>query len=341
MRTLAISVTLAALCVGCGEDAPPATTTTAAALAQDFTESAANRAPIIESVRIEPAEPASGATLRAVVIARDPEGQTVTLAHHWFVDGAEQTANEPTFQLSDAAKGTEIRVSVSASDGLSASDAVDASVRVIDRVPTLIGAVLVPAGNVAPGDPVTARANAIDADADAVEFEYTWFVNGERSSENKSVLPTDGLKKGDTIYAEVRATDGSNWSDRERTPTVTVGSGHPEITSTPPGFRDDGAFQYQVVAVDPDGDKRLRYSLEKAPDGMAIDDVVGAVTWRPTHAKPGEYPVTVVVRDSTGLETKQSFAVTVQENTETVATPVGRNIRIRKPAETPAAPEEE
>jgi hypothetical protein len=338
MRAFAIGIAAGVLGMGCGDATPPAT---GPAASQEFTESDVNRAPIVESVRLEPSEPAEGDTVRAVVTARDPDGQILTLAHRWYVDGSEQVAGDPTLALLGVAKGAEIRVSVTASDGSLASDPVDTSVRVIDRPPALHSAVLVPPGAVAPGQPVTARADAVDADGDTVDFEYTWFVNNERRSDGNSIFQTDGLKNGDTIYAEVRATDGTNWTDSTRTSMVVVGSGHPEITSTPPGFSEDGAFRYQVVAVDPDGDRRLRYSLEKAPDGMAIDNVLGTLTWHPTRVKPGEYPVSVVVRDSSGLETKQSFAVTVQEKTETVATPVGRHIRVRKPEAAPAAPEEE
>jgi hypothetical protein len=45
---------------------------------------------------------------------------------------------------------------------------------------------------------------------------------------------------------------------------------------------------------------------------MAIDDITGELVWRPKSVEPGVHPVIVVVRDSSGLETKQSFSVTVQ-----------------------------
>ncbi len=320
MRRFAIGVAIGALCVGlctaCSESAPLAPASHAAS--QEFGDSAANRAPILESVRLDPDEPAQGATLRAVVTARDPDGQAVTLVHRWFVDGAEQRVNEATLSLEGVAKGAEIRVSVTASDGTLTSDASDASTRVIDRLPQITSALLKPEGSVAPGQPVTAIAGAGDPDGDAIDFEYTWFVNGERRSETGSLFKTDGLKGGDTIHAEVRASDGSHWTDPDRTPVVTVGSGHPEITSTPPDLREDGVFHYPVTAVDPDGDKRLRYALEKGPDGMAIDDITGELFWRPRETEPGVHPVIVVVRDSSGLETKQSFSVTIQREEVTV-----------------------
>jgi hypothetical protein len=339
MRWSAIGVAFGALCMGCGGDSPPAASSTAPAVQRS--ESAANRAPIIESLRIEPSEPAQGAVVHAVVTARDPDGQGVVLTYRWFVDGAEQDARDATYALDQAGKGAEIRVSVTASDGALASDAMEESTRVIDRSPSLTQAILVPSGAVAPGQTINARAGAVDPDGDPVDFEYTWYVNGERRDDKGALFATDKLKHGDSVYAEVRATDGNTWTDPQRTAMVTIGNAHPEITSTPPGFREDGEFRYKIEAVDPDGDKRLRYALEKGPDGMTIDDISGVAVWRPRDDQKGVHPVTVVVRDSGGLETKQSFSVTVQQKTETAAAPEGRHIRVRdRKPEVPASPEE-
>ena len=129
----------------------------------------------------------------------------------------------------------------------------------------------------------------------------------------------------------MRASDGANWTDPVRTAVVTVGSGHPEITSTPPGLREDGVFHYQVTAVDPDGDKRLRYKVEKGPDGMVIDDITGELIWRPKSSEPGVHPVIVVVRDSSGLETKQSFSVTIQrQEVAAPAAPEKKSGRVKR-----------
>jgi hypothetical protein len=311
MVRFAIGIALGALYVGCGESTPPPA---AASSAVVVASSPGNHAPVIESLRLEPAEPAQGATVSAVVMARDPDGQSVVLTHRWFVDGAEQQGVQgPTLALADAAKGAQIRVAVTASDGVMTSEMSEVSTRVIDRAPQITGAMIAPEKSVTPGQPVTASAGAGDPDGDALTFDYTWYVNGERRSETGSLFKTDGLKNGDTIYAEIRATDGSSWTDPLRTDAVTVGSAHPEIVSKPPSLREDGVFRYQVEAVDPDGDKRLRYSLEKAPPGMAIDNMLGDVVWKPADQKPGVFPVVVVVRLS-GLETKQSFSVTVQQS---------------------------
>src|SRR5262245_41251282 len=98
MRGLALGAALGALCVACGDNAPPAPASTAAT---EFGESAANRAPVIESVQIDPSEPAQGAVVRAVVQARDPDGQGLVITHRWFVDGSER-AGDATLALDSA-----------------------------------------------------------------------------------------------------------------------------------------------------------------------------------------------------------------------------------------------
>src|SRR5439155_4162811 len=150
MRRFAIGIAIGgvcAVCAGCGENTPPAAPAAPAQVSQEFSEAFGNRAPVIESVRLDPAEPAHGAVLHAVVTARDPEGQPVTLAHRWFVDGAEQHAAEGSLTLEGVAKGAEIRVSVTASDGNLASEARDASARVIDRPPQMTQVLIAPAGS--------------------------------------------------------------------------------------------------------------------------------------------------------------------------------------------------
>src|SRR5262249_34019538 len=156
-------------------------------------------------------------------------------SHRWYVDGAERRTTDSGLALEGVAKGAQIRVVVTATDGALTSEAAEATARVIDRPPSLTAAVLMPRGSVAPGQPVTAQGGAADPDGDPITYDYTWFVNGERRSDGGSMLKTDGLKRGDAIYAEVRATDGNSWTEPKRTEVVTVGAAHPEITSTPPG----------------------------------------------------------------------------------------------------------
>jgi hypothetical protein len=181
-----------------------------------------------------------------------------------------------------------------------------------------------PPHHVSPGASVVATAQGSDPDGDLVEIRYEWILNGEISDQDGNVFSAEGLRQGDEIRVRVYARAGRAESRPLESGSVRVGSAHPEITSTPPGFRDDGVFVYEVEAVDPDGDRRLRYRLAEAPDGMTIDNVVGRIQWKPTAADEGEHKVSIVVSDGSGLETTQSFPVTVSTSESALPASRGR-----------------
>jgi hypothetical protein len=89
-------------------------------------------------------------------------------------------------------------------------------------------------------------------------------------------------------------------------------SGHiPVITSTPSGpVYVNVAWQYQVVAHDPDG-QNLYYSIQSSapPSNQLSIDANGLVTWTP-HAE-GTYDVTVSVSDHIDGTHTQTFQLTV------------------------------
>lgn len=308
----ALSCLLVAACGGSDTGAPVAPESEA------VPEAAApgagdNRVPVIDSIHFEPPEPSVDDVLRVVVRARDADGDHISLGYRWFADGRDLVVGDPQLALDEFSKGTRIAVQVTAGDGRLESEAAHAEVTLIDRPPTLSGVALSPKESVPPGEPVKALAVASDPDGDSVDYEYRWSVNGRPVDAEDSVFSTEGLRKDDVIRVEVRATDGNSWTRPKTSAGVVVGSAYPKITSRPPGFREGGVFRYQVAAEDPDGDRRLRYRLDEAPEGMVIDDIRGEITWQPREGQVGVHPVAVVVRDSTGLETKQSFEVTVQE----------------------------
>jgi RHS repeat-associated protein len=59
---------------------------------------------------------------------------------------------------------------------------------------------------------------------------------------------------------------------------------------------EDQIFRYQIHATDADSSDSLEYTLVSAPDGMAITEATGEITW--TAPESGEYEVTVRVDDS-------------------------------------------
>jgi RHS repeat-associated protein len=85
----------------------------------------------------------------------------------------------------------------------------------------------------------------------------------------------------------------------------------PSILSQAPTAAAVGlAFEYHVVATDPDGDA-LSYFIEHAPAGASIDSTSGAVRWMPAIHQIGTRNFTVGVSDGRGGTATQSFAVEV------------------------------
>lgn len=266
---------------------------------------------VIDSVRLVPREPAKGDTLRAMTVVRDASRGSFELDHRWFVDDIPLPNDGPMLLLDEVPKGAQVRIQVVATEGATTSEPAEDHVTVIDRLPTLIEVALVPPEEIAPGQPLSARALAADPDGDPIEYEYTWYVNGRPVETEGALFDTEGLHRGDAITVEIRAGDGARWTRSKRAPPVLVGGAHPEITSAPPGIRDNGEFRYEIVARDPDGE-RLRFHLVEGPEGMAIDEVLGVLLWRPDEEQEGVHPVEIEVRDSSGMATRQSFEVSVR-----------------------------
>jgi len=272
---------------------------------------ASNQPPSIERIEFDPEMPVAGDRVRAIVVAQDPDGDATKISFRWFVDGESVASSGPQVDLSKFEGVQEIELVAVASDGHAESSEMRASVAVADQAPEIVGLTVEPGEQVSPGDFVIANAKARDADGDSVEFEYEWTVNGEPVSEFGNEFSTEGLRMDDEIQVRVTAMARGARSDSVDSAPIRVGSTHPEIVSEPPAPGEGGVFVYEVEAQDRDGDRMLRYRLEAAPDGMTVDPVFGRIEWHPTVEQAGEHPVAVVVRDSAGLETKQSFHVTV------------------------------
>jgi hypothetical protein len=271
------------------------------------------QAPVIDSIRFDPEAPVRGDRIQAIVVARASDGRALDISYRWLVDGEMVSGGDRQIDLAAFPDAEQIELIAIASDKSAESAEKRASVSIADRPPTVFGLGVEPREKVAPGAIVVAEATGEDPDGDRVEIEYEWFVNGESASVLGNEMSTKGLAMGDEI--RVRATavaEGLRGNSIDSSPVV-VGSSHPEIVSNPPDLREGGAFVYRVEATDPDGDRRLRYRLDAAPEGMTIDEIDGRVEWHPTAKNVGVHAVSVVVRDSAGLETTQSFHVTVAD----------------------------
>ncbi len=297
--------------IACGGDDPGAPLQSGGSAA-GTPATAGNQPPRIERLRLEPAEPMPGGTLRAVATVRDVDGDRVTQSFRWRVAGRDLDEDGEAIELRDATRGDEIEVWVTASDGRAQSEPMRASAEVANRRPVLENVALQPIGSVVPGQPAMATPLAHDPDGDSLEFRYRWTVNESPVEDQEGAsLPTEGLEPGDQIRVQVVASDGEGESDAAWSGVLLVGNAAPEIVSKPTGVTAGQAFRYAVKARDPEGDRNLRYQLRKGPEGMSINPILGEVSWQPRPDQAGVHPVEIAVEDSHGGRSVQVFELTV------------------------------
>ena len=98
--------------------------------------------------------------------------------------------------------------------------------------------------------------------------------------------------------------------------TPQSGNNEPVIVGIPSQSVDELVeFVFNVQATDADlPNDSLRYSLDRAPVGMEINNATGRITWTPQESQgPGVFNVAVRVTDSTGLFDVEFFTISVAE----------------------------
>ncbi|MBW2576599.1 MAG: hypothetical protein JRE38_00875 [Deltaproteobacteria bacterium] len=290
------------------------------AKAERTAKTGTNHAPVIRSVRLEPAEPIDGDRVHAIVAVVDQDGDPIEIGFEWNISGRPIPSGEASIVLKGVTKRDRIEVAVKASDGKRQSATARAEARVQNRRPTVIGIAIRPQPEVEPGETLVVTAQANDPDGDSIAYSYRWRLNGQLQMDTEDRFETDSLTKGDEIQAIVVASDGSEDSDELESVVVRVGNAYPEITSVPEGTWTDEGFSYQVRARDPDSGGPLRYAIKTGPKGMRVDSVLGKVAWQPTFEQAGVHPIEIAVTDTAGATSVQIFEITVKAE-ESVAPP--------------------
>ena len=307
-----------AVALGCSDDAPaPAPSGSSivpggAAPAASATASGAGMGrPVISRVAITPPELRPATELRAVVDASDPDGDPLRFEYVWSLNGREvQRSERANYFLLEVSRGDQLQVQVTATDGVNKSEPAQTSARAGNRGPVLSAVTLEPFGDVRAGETLSAVPHAQDPDNDPLRFRYVWTVNGQEKGRDRS-FDTTGLKRGDKIQAKVVAMDGGTESREKLSPVLMLGNSPPVITQLPASRSDDGRFIYTFKARDPDGDRNLRFFIEKGPTGMRIDAITGVLTWKPAPSQAGVHPVEVGVKDGQGEGSTFTFQLTV------------------------------
>jgi len=296
-----------------GEDPEPSGAPLARETAESREERAENGVPVVERLVLHPPAPLPGQQIEARIDAYDPDGDPIRLELEWRHEGRVIASGARSTVAPDGlAKGDEVAVFVTATDGRDTSEPLRASVTVGNTDPLVRAFYLAPDGEIAPGQEVTGAPQAFDPDGDALAYEFEWILNGERvRGADAATFDTTKLKRGDRLQARVRVTDGEAWSPTAESMTLELANRPPRFAPLPPIESSAGGFHADLEAEDPDGDRSLRFRLLKGPEGMTVDPVSGRVSWRPGKDRVGTHPVEVAVADAFGAESALGFELTV------------------------------
>ena len=313
IHTVAIAGALLAL--GCGaetETPKPSGGAMSAAPVQpaaDADEAVANRLPVVRELRMSPTSPVPGGEVSVEFQVHDPDGDSVRPQIVWKVDGRVIDRGEHRqIALGNERKGAVIEVEVSAFDGQGEGAPQRARVSIGNQISS-VDAVYLEPREVWGGIEVQAKPQGSDPDGDRLTFEFQWSVDGKVVARGDT-FDTTGLRRGDEIDLAIRATDGETPSPWSHT-RIPVLNAPPMLPENPQFTANGGTFQHQLQAVDPDGDRTLRYRLVRGPLGMRVDSISGLIQWTPEADQSGTHQVEVAVSDPQGDSSSLRFQLAV------------------------------
>lgn len=324
-RKVCALLAVGVLALACGGDDEPKPS--GAPMARNEIEPAVerteNNAPVVERVVLHPPRPLPGHRIDARVEASDPDGDPIRLTLEWRHDGRTISKGSKTNVAPDGlAKGEEVEVIVTATDGRDESSPVRVSATVGNQAPLISAIELAPDGEVSPGQEVTAVPRGMDPDGDELEYEFEWLLNGEIvRGADQAAFATASLARGDKLKARARVSDGEEWSPFAETQELQLANRPPRIAGIPPIESVAGGIRAQLEAEDPDGDRSFRYRVIEGPRGLAVDPISGQLTWKPAPGTRGTQAVEIGVADSLGAESALRFELDVTTPEDEKAAP--------------------
>jgi len=314
----ASAAAIALLCAACGSsaDAPQAPAPAAGNARPAAEAGRENGPPEIESAEITPNPAGSSDALTLEVRARDPEQDRLRTTIEWYRNGElvpdqhESVADAGTFN-----RGDRVYAIVYVADATHEVSHQTQVLTIGNSAPHVHGVALTPAKATA-ADFIEAQPNVQDPDGDSFEVTYRWHRNGEVvPAATSSRLPPGTLHRGDKVYVEASASDGTDASPWVPSPVIEIGNAAPVISSVPSYQLGQNAFySYDIAAKDADGDEPLRYELVQGPTGMKVDETSGKLTWQVPQETRGDSPIQIAVSDAYGGRVTQSWTLSVDWN---------------------------
>ncbi len=269
--------------------------------------------PEIVSASLYPEHPTAAVKLIAHYTLRNPEIHGITLAFRWFVDNV--PVQEDTVGMLDPGKygkGSEVYAEIVPSNQYGAGRAVKTNVLIIGNLPPVVSSITLSPVDPPVGAVITATAVGTDPDGETVALTYQWYVNGKPVAEpqKSNEFNTAGLRKKDLVFVVVAPADEKGVGKDRESDIMTIANSAPKIISTPAYTIQNGSYQYQVTAKDPDGDT-MTYGLLKSPAGMTIDGSTGLISWKVPDKITEKQEITIKISadDGDGGTAYQDYSV--------------------------------
>jgi hypothetical protein len=271
-----------------------------------------NRPPVIHSVTFLHDPVPLTKPISVQVVAEDPEREAVSFQYQWYVDNVPLNGQtNPTLPTDLLRRGQMVSVEIVPADGTQKGKAFRSPSVAVANTPPHVTSVTLRPLTVQPGERVEALAETSDPDHDRTDLTYRWFRNTAMIKEGaEPYLDTSGFAPRDQIAVEVTPHDPQESGISLRSTSLILGNRFPKIVSVPPAGISGAQYDYQVSAVDPDGD-RITYQLESAPPGMMINQQSGHLAWPIPSNQTGTFHVKVLAKDEQGAAAFQEFDLTL------------------------------
>ena len=232
-------------------------TDTGTALSDDVTVE--NSLPVLDSVDLSPTSAFEGDTLTCTPSSSDADGDTVTYAYSWTVNGASVGSTSSTLSDTFWDRDEDVICNVVPSDDEEDGADMDSNtVQISNSEPSITSVSISPSTATASSSLTCSYSGFSDADSDSDQSTYSWTIDG--SVVGTSSTLSSGFTGGDDVICEVTPDDGTD-TGTVLTDSVTIDNSAPSISSvsvTPsaPGVGDTLTCSYSGYSdADSDADQ--------------------------------------------------------------------------------------
>jgi hypothetical protein len=180
-----------------------------------------NSTPTVSSISISPDPAYEASTLTCAVTAADADGDTLSTAYAWTVNGS-AVGTAVTLTGSDFDRGDSVVCTATVSDGSASASATSSTLTVSNTAPTAPTASLSPSGPYASDTLTCTASGSSDADGDSVTYSYVWTVDGTTDSTTASTVSSASTTAGEVWQCFVTASDGTDSSSQSSSSAVTI-----------------------------------------------------------------------------------------------------------------------